>query len=66
MRSPEVLITIELWQLELPDEYFQLHRTAKEGRRYCKEEWSRGKESGVETQAQSVLTLSLDQITKFI
>jgi hypothetical protein len=42
---------------------------AKDTRRYCKEEGSkgrRGRKKEVETQAQTVLTLGLDQITKFI
>jgi hypothetical protein len=57
------------WQLELPDGYFLFHRTAKEVRRFCKEEVSegrRGRKKEVETQAQTVFILGLDQITKFL
>jgi hypothetical protein len=57
------------WQLDLPDGYFQLQRTFKEVRRWRKEEESegrRGRKKEVETQAQTVLTLGLDQITKFV
>jgi hypothetical protein len=46
-----------------------LQRIAIDTRRYCKEEGSeerRARKKEVETQAQTVLTLGLDQITKFI
>jgi hypothetical protein len=46
-----------------------LQRIAKEARRCCKEEGSegrRGRKKEVETQAQTVLTLVLDQINKFL
>jgi hypothetical protein len=42
---------------------------AKEARRYCREEGiegRRGRKKEVETQAQTVLTLGLDLITKFV
>jgi hypothetical protein len=58
------------WQLEFPDGYFLLQRTDKEVSRRCfkkegiKEKRDRKKE--VETQAKTVLTLGLDQITKFV
>jgi hypothetical protein len=57
------------WQLELPHGYFQWQRIVKDARRCCREEGSEGRRSRkkeVETQAQTVLTLSLDQITKFV
>jgi hypothetical protein len=57
------------WQLELPIGYFLLQRRAKDARRWCREEGSEGRrdrKKEVETQAQTVLTLGLDQITKFI
>jgi hypothetical protein len=57
------------WLLELPGGYFQFQRIAKEAIRYWKEEGSkgrRGRKKEVETQAQTVLTLGLDQITKFV
>jgi hypothetical protein len=46
-----------------------LQRIEKEARRCCREEESEGRigrKKEVETQAQTVLTLGLDQITKFI
>jgi hypothetical protein len=46
-----------------------LQKIAKEARRYYKEEGNegrRGRKKEVETQAKTVLTLGLDQITKFI
>jgi hypothetical protein len=46
-----------------------LQRIAKDVRRCCREEGSEGKidrKKEVETQAQTVLTLDLDQITKFV
>jgi hypothetical protein len=46
-----------------------LQRIAKYARRCCREEGSegrRGRKQEVETQAQTVLTLGLDQITKFV
>jgi hypothetical protein len=45
-----------------------LQKTAKEARRYCKEKESegrRGRKKEVETQTEAVLTLDLNQITKF-
>jgi hypothetical protein len=36
------------------------------GRKEVKEEGARNKKKEVETQAQTVLTLGLDQITKFV
>jgi hypothetical protein len=57
------------WQLELPDGYFQLQTTDKQARRCCKEEqseWRRGRKQEVETQVQTLLTMGLDQITKFV
>jgi hypothetical protein len=44
-------------------------KTTKEARRCCKQEGSEGRRARkqeVETQAQTVFTLSLNQITKFI
>jgi hypothetical protein len=50
-----------------------LQRTAKDARICCKEEemkeeyaGRRARKKEVETQAQKVLTLGLDQITKFV
>jgi hypothetical protein len=46
-----------------------LKSIAKDARRCCREEESEGRrdrKQEVETQAQTVLTLGLDQITKFI
>jgi hypothetical protein len=46
-----------------------LQRIDKDARRCCREEGSegrRGRKKEVETQAQTVLTLGLDQITKCI
>jgi hypothetical protein len=49
-----------------------LQTITKESIRYCKDEGSegsegrRGRKQEVKTQAQTVLTLGLDQITKFI
>jgi hypothetical protein len=46
-----------------------LQRITKDARRCCREVGSgerRGRNKEVETQAQTVLTLGLDQITKFI
>jgi hypothetical protein len=44
-----------------------LQRIAKDARRCCREEGSeRKKRKEEETQAQTVLTLALDQITKYI
>jgi hypothetical protein len=57
------------WQLELPDGYFLLQRIAIDARRWCREEGSEGRrdrKQEVETQEQTVLTLGLDQITKFV
>jgi hypothetical protein len=57
------------WQLELPDGYFLLQRIAKYATRCCREdgiEGRRGRKKEVETQAQTVLTLGLEQINKFI
>jgi hypothetical protein len=46
-----------------------LQRRAKDARRCCREEGNEGtsgRKKEVETQAQTVLTLGLDQITKFV
>jgi hypothetical protein len=46
-----------------------LKRTAKDARRCCREkgnEERRGRKQEVETQAQTVLNLDVDQITKFV
>jgi hypothetical protein len=46
-----------------------LQRIAKDARRCCSEEGSegrRGRKKEVETQEQTVLTLGLDQIIKFV
>jgi hypothetical protein len=67
--KPEVQLQLNLTDLELPDRYVLLQRTAKESKRCCKEEGSkgrRGRKKEMETQAQTVLTLGLDQITKFV
>jgi hypothetical protein len=53
----------------LPDGCFQWQRIAKDARRCCREEGSagrRGREHQVQTQAQIVLTLGLDQIIEFL
>jgi hypothetical protein len=57
------------WQLEISDGYSLWQRIAKDTRRCFKEEESeekRGRKKEVETQAQTVLFLGLNQITKFI
>jgi ribosomal protein L30/L7E len=46
-----------------------MQRIVKDAKRCCKEEGSegrRGRKKEVETQAQTVLTLGLDRITKFV
>jgi hypothetical protein len=46
-----------------------LQRIAKDARRCCKEEGSegrKGRKKEVKTQAQTVFTLGLGQITKFV
>jgi hypothetical protein len=57
------------WQFEPSDGYFLLPRIAKDARtcyRDKKSEERGGRKQKVETQAQTVLTLNLDQITKFV
>jgi hypothetical protein len=51
------------WQLDLPDEYFQFHRTAKEREKMFQGESKlRKKRQEVETQAHKVLTMGRDKI----
>jgi hypothetical protein len=68
--KPQVQLQLNL-TARIPDGYFLLEITAEDSRRWCREEGSEGRrdrKKEVETQAQTVemLTLGLDQITKFI